>query len=226
MMKTLYLVAALIVVPCSALAETPTLCEEQTSTIHFIDTQGRESVRTITEKVCVDNSHNLKRAGLAAGICGIPSQVNPNVERRTVSCFKPDETWEQFNVATHIDQTSVDRNQDIPLPEFYDYGKGDAVGIIFGSMFGGFYSLSEIEKAAHSEAVTTALTKAELGQRVIWRLGKTAGYAMPVATFPSSQGYCRRVHIFISSSGRERAISKTSCYENATGKWKWISDKY
>jgi surface antigen len=226
-MKTNLCLAILsLVIPCITLAETPTLCEEQTSTIHYIDKQGRELVKTVTEKTCVDNSHNLKRAGLAAGICGIPSVVNPNIEHQVVSCMKPDESWEQFNIATHIDQTSVDRNQDIPLPEFYDYGKGDTTGIIFGSLVGGFYSLSPIEKEAHTEAVATALDQAQLAQRVVWRLGKTHGYAMPVATFPSSQGYCRRIHIFISSSGRERAMSKTACYENATGKWRWISDKY
>jgi surface antigen len=225
-MKTIYLALAFFIMPSIVLAETPTLCDEQTRTEHFIDKQGRESVRTITEKVCVDNSHNLKRAGLADGICGVPSVIDPRVEQRVVSCMKPDETWEQFSVSAHIDQTSVDTNQDIPLPDFYDYGKGDATGIIVGSLFGGFYSLNEIEKEAHTQAVTTALKKANLGQRVIWRLGKTQGFAMPVATFPSSQGYCRRVHIYIATAKRERAVSKTACFENASNQWRWISDKY
>lgn len=225
-MKKICFALAFSMLPSLGFSETPTLCDEQTRTEHFIDKQGRESVRTITEKVCVDNSHNLKRAGLAKGICGIPSVIDPRIESKVVSCFKPDETWEQFDISPHIDQVSKDSNQDIPVPDFYDYGKGDATGIIVGSLFGGFYSLSEIEKEAHSQAVTTALNQANLGQRVVWRLGKTQGYAMPVATFPSSQGYCRRIHIYIATAKRDRTVSKTACFENASNRWNWISDKY
>jgi surface antigen len=209
-----------------AFAEAPTLCQEQTRTEHFIDTQGRESVRTLTEKVCVDNSHNLKRAGLAKNICGIPSAINPRVEQKVVTCFKPDQTWEMFDVSQHIDQTSIDSKQDIPLPNYFYYGGGGVVSSFFDSFFGDQYSLNDTEREAHTEAVTTALSKANLGQKVIWRLGKTEGFAMPVATFPSSQGFCRRVHIHLVSPKIKKATSKTACYVNSSDRWYWISDKY
>lgn len=218
--------AILFMLPLVAWAETPTLCDVQTRTEHFVNKDGIESVRTITEKVCVDNSHQLKRAGLLNGVCGVPSRINHSVDQRVVSCMKPDNSWEQFNVAPWIDTTSLDNNQDIPLPNYYNYGQGDAMSFLVGLVAGGYYSLGAVEKEAHAEAVTTALKKAELGQRVIWRLGDVGGYAMPVATFPSSQGYCRRLHIQVASGKKVDTISKTACYENSSNNWRWISDKY
>jgi surface antigen len=220
------ILAVLLMLPVVAWADTPTLCDTKTRTEFSVDSSGREVVRTITENVCVDNSHQLNRAGLLSGVCGVPGRANPSVDQRVVSCMKPDNSWEQFNVAPWIDTTSVDANQDIPLPNYYDYGNGDAGGFIFGLFRAGYYKLNGSQQAAHTEAIWTALKKAELGQRVTWRLGEVSGFVMPVATFPSSQGYCRRIHVHLENSGQSNSISKTSCYENATGRWKWISDKY
>jgi surface antigen len=223
-MKTILAVLAML--PTVAFADTPSLCEEQTRTEHFRNKNGVESVRTITETVCVDNSRQLKRAGLLNGVCGVPGRIDPTLDQRVVSCMKPDNSWEQFNVAPWIDTTSVDSNQEIPLPNYYDYGRGDAGGFLFGLFRGGYYKLSGSQQEAHTQAIWTALKTAELGQRVIWRLGDVSGYALPVATFPSSQGHCRRIHVSIINSGETQAISKTACYENSTSKWVWISDKY
>ncbi len=220
------ILAVFVMLPVVAFANTPTLCEEQTRTEYFRNKDGVESVRTITETVCVDNSRQLQRAGLLNGVCGVPARVNPSLDQRVVSCMKPDNSWEQFNVAPWVDTHSVDSNQDIPLPNYYDFGKGDAVSFLVGSIMGGYYSLSSVEKEAHSEAVITALKKAELGQRVIWRLGDVGGYAMPVATFPSSQGHCRRIHIQVASGKKVDTISKTACYANSSNSWRWINDKY
>jgi surface antigen len=216
----------LLMLPTVAWAETPTLCDTQTRTEFSIDKSGREIVRTITENVCVDNSRQLKRAGLLNGVCGVPRRTDPSVDQRVVSCMKPDNTWEQFNVAPWIDTTSVDTNQEIPLPNYYDYGNGDAGGFLFGLARGGYYKLNGSQQAAHREAIWTSLKTAELGQRVTWRLGDVSGYVMPVATFPSSQGYCRRIHISISNAGLTNSLSKTACYENSSNSWRWISDKY
>jgi surface antigen len=220
-----YLVIMLML-PMVAWADSPTLCDSQTRKEFSVDSQGREIVRTITENVCVDNSHQLKRAGLLNGICGVPGRTNANVDQRVVTCIKPDNSWEQFNVAPWIDTTAVDSNQDIPLPNYYDYGQGDAGGFIFGLIRGGYYNLNGSQQAAHTEAIWTALKKAELGQRVTWKLGDVNGTVMPVATFPSSQGYCRRIHVSLINAGLEKSISKTACYENSSESWKWINDKY
>jgi surface antigen len=223
-MKTILAVLAML--PIVAFADTPTLCDEQSRTEHFRNKNGVESVRTITETVCVDKSRNMKRAGLLNGICGVPSRIDPALDQRVVSCIKPDNTWEQFNVAPWIDKTSVDPNQEIILPNYYDYGRGDAFGFLAGLVVGGYYSLNESQKAAHTEAIITALKDAELGQKVTWRLGDVGGYATPVATFPSSQGYCRRVHVYLFNSKKTNALSKTACFENSSESWRWISDKY
>jgi len=214
---------SLVFLPVLVLAETPTLCEEQTQTIFSVDKDGREIVKTVTEKICVDNSHQLKRSGLANGICGVPRHYNPNTHYTTITCLRPDRRWEQIDVNPLVDKTMVSSNQDIPLPDFFDPGRGDNASIVFGWLT--TKKLSGSALAAHEEAIWTALTSAGNGQRVIWKLGNDQGFVMPVATFPSSQGYCRRIHGSVTYSNKNSSIARTACYDNSSKLWKWISDK-
>lgn len=92
--------------------------------------------------------------------------------------------------------------------------------------FGWFKTLDQEEKASHNQAVSHAVMFAENGQVVNWYKEKSSGMAVPVMTWPTGSGYCRRIHMEVIAYNQRKTMSQTACFENAHNNWRWISDKY
>ncbi len=109
-------------------------------------------------------------------------------------------------------------------PRFYDYRGGPAINEIIQTTFGWFRTLDDEQKASYSQAITHALMVAENGQVVEWYKSDASGIAVPVMTWPSSSGYCRRLHIQTIAYNIEKTISRTACYSNASRNWQWYRE--
>jgi surface antigen len=114
---------------------------------------------------------------------------------------------------------------DIYNPKFFNYQGGTFVNHLMDVSFGWFKKLDDEEKAAHNQAITHALMYSENGQSVTWYQNKASGYSVPVMTWPSGSGYCRRLHIQVIAHGIEKTMSQTACFENAHSIWRWLPDK-
>lgn len=111
-------------------------------------------------------------------------------------------------------------------PRFFEYRGGNFLNHLVDISFGWFKTLDPEQKIAYNQALSHAVMMAENGQAVTWYQNDASGYAVPVMTWPTGSGYCRRVHIQAIAYGKEKTMSATACYENSNDRWQWISDKY
>jgi surface antigen len=114
---------------------------------------------------------------------------------------------------------------DINNPRFFEYRSGGFTNRLLDLSFGWFKKLDDQESAAYHQALSHAVMMAENGQRVQWYQNRASGYAVPVMTWPTGSGYCRRMHIQATAHGVEKAMSATACFDNAHDNWRWVSDK-
>ena len=80
------------------------------------------------------------------------------------------------------------------------------------------------DQAHHSQAVYHVLNNAVEGQDVSWfndRAG-SQGLVRVVYTQPSSGGWCRRIHSFVSFKGIQKTYEDTACYNVHTKTWSWL----
>lgn len=113
---------------------------------------------------------------------------------------------------------------DLRNPRFFEYRGGPAINELIQTTFGWFRTLDDDQKASYSQAITHALMVAENGQAVEWYKSNASGIAVPVMTWPSSSGYCRRLHIQTIAYNVEKTISRTACYSNASRDWQWFRE--
>lgn len=113
---------------------------------------------------------------------------------------------------------------DLSNPRFFEYRGGPAINELIQTTFGWFRTLDDEQKASYSQAITHALMVAENGQAVEWYKSNASGIAVPVMTWPSSSGYCRRLHIQTIAYNVEKTISRTACYSNASRNWQWYRE--
>lgn len=113
---------------------------------------------------------------------------------------------------------------DLRNPRFFEYRGGPAINELIQTTFGWFRTLDDDQKASYSQAITHALMVAENGQAVEWYKSNASGIAVPVMTWPSSSGYCRRLHIQTIAYNVEKTISRTACYSNASRDWQWYRE--
>jgi len=59
---------------------------------------------------------------------------------------------------------------------------------------------------------------------VEWYKRDASGVAVPVMTWPTGSGYCRRMHIQAIAYGVQKTLSKTACFSNASSNWQWIRE--
>lgn len=114
---------------------------------------------------------------------------------------------------------------DLENPRFFEYKSGGFTNRLADFTFGWFKTLNDSQKEAYNQSLTHAIMMAENGQRVTWYRDDASGYAMPVMTWPTGSGYCRRVHIQTIAYNLEKAMSATACFNNAHENWVWVSDK-
>lgn len=110
-------------------------------------------------------------------------------------------------------------------PKFYEYRASGFTNRLLEMSFGWFKSLDEDQKQHYDQSITHALMMAENGQKVSWFHKDASGYSVPVYTWPTGSGYCRRLHIQAIAHGVEKTMSATACYNNAHENWRWVSDK-
>lgn len=109
-------------------------------------------------------------------------------------------------------------------PRFFEYRGSNFLKELTTISFGWFKTLNEEEKSAHMQALTHALMYAENGQRVEWYKGSASGYSMPIMTWPTGSGYCRRIYTQAIAYNVERNFHKTACYSNASSNWIWVKE--
>ena len=109
-------------------------------------------------------------------------------------------------------------------PTFYSYSGGTFVNRIAEMSFGYFRTLDDQQKEAYYSALTHAVMYTDNGNSVQWYQGDASGYAVPVFTWPTGSGYCRRIHIQTIAYNREKTQTATACYDNAHSNWRWVSN--
>jgi hypothetical protein len=57
-----------------------------------------------------------------------------------------------------------------------------------------------------------------------WYEGRASGTAVPVMTWPTGSGYCRRIHLQTIAYGQEKTMSQTACFQNIQDKWRWVRE--
>jgi surface antigen len=115
--------------------------------------------------------------------------------------------------------------ESIENPRFFEYQSGNFVNQMLTLSFGWFKTLDDDQKHAYDQSLYHAVMSAENGQRVSWYKSNASGYAMPVMTWPTGSGYCRRMHIQAIAYGTEKTMTATACYDNAQDNWRWASSK-
>lgn len=121
--------------------------------------------------------------------------------------------------------TSPSLANEINEPRFFEYRSNNFVNRLAELSFGWFKTLDLEQKHAYDNAINHAIMTAENGQKVSWYKNDASGYAVPVVTWPSGSGYCRRIHIQAIAYGVEKTMSATACYDNAHDNWRWVSSK-
>jgi surface antigen len=110
-------------------------------------------------------------------------------------------------------------------PKFFNYKSNTIVSRIVDFTFGWNKSLDDEQQAAYHQSIVHALEYAENGDRVSWYENDASGYSVPVLTWPSNNGYCRRLHLNVIAYNVQKAMSVSACYNNTSTNWTWYSDK-
>jgi hypothetical protein len=110
-------------------------------------------------------------------------------------------------------------------PRFFEYRSDTPVGQILEFSFGWFKTLNDRQKESYYQSVAHAVMYAENGQKVTWYKEDASGFAVPVVTWPTGSGYCRRVYIEVIAYGMIKHKRLNACYDNTSSKWNWAPDK-
>lgn len=110
-------------------------------------------------------------------------------------------------------------------PTFYSYSGGTFANRLTAMTFGFFRTLDNPQQEAYYSSVTHAVRYADNGESVQWYQGDASGVATPVFTWPTGNGYCRRIHIQTIAYNREKTQTATACYDNAHSNWRWVNDR-
>lgn len=111
-------------------------------------------------------------------------------------------------------------------PRFFEYRAGGFVNRLADFSFGWFKTLDSLQKEAYTSALNHAVMYADNGQRVTWYERDASGIAVPVATWPQGNGYCRRMYIQAIAYNVEKTMAATACFDDVNDRWQWINDKY
>jgi surface antigen len=114
---------------------------------------------------------------------------------------------------------------DISNPRFFEYSAGGFGNNLIDLSFGWFKTLDADQKDHYYRSLMHAVMAAENGEKVSWYKRDASGYAIPVHTWPTGSGYCRRIHIQAIAHGTEKTMAATACYDNAHDNWRWMSTK-
>jgi hypothetical protein len=111
-------------------------------------------------------------------------------------------------------------------PHFFEYRTSRFTSQLVELSFGWFKTLNEEQSQAYHSALNHAVMFSDNGQAVQWYKNDASGFAVPVITWPTGNGYCRRMHIQAIAYNIEKTMSATACFDDITDRWAWNSDKY
>jgi hypothetical protein len=120
--------------------------------------------------------------------------------------------------------TNIALANDINEPRFFEYRAGGFTNRLGDISFGWFKTLDDDQKESYQQSLSHAVMMAENGQKVSWYKRNASGYAIPVMTWPTGSGYCRRVHIQAIAYSTEKTMTATACFDNAHTDWRWIRE--
>lgn len=120
--------------------------------------------------------------------------------------------------------TSTALANDINEPRFFEYRAGGFINRLSDLSFGWFKTLDDDQKESYQQSLSHAVMMAENGQKVSWYKRNASGYAVPVMTWPTGNGYCRRVHVQAIAHSTEKTMTATACFDNAHTDWRWIRE--
>ncbi len=113
---------------------------------------------------------------------------------------------------------------DLNEPRFFEYRAGGFTNRLGDLSFGWFKTLDDDQKESYQQSLSHAVMMAENGQKVSWYKRDASGYAVPVMTWPTGNGYCRRVHVQAIAYSTEKTMTATACFDNAHTNWRWIRE--
>jgi hypothetical protein len=114
--------------------------------------------------------------------------------------------------------------ENLANPRFFNYRGGSFANAIEDFSFGWFKKLDDNEVAAYYQSLIHGVMYAENGQTVQWFEGRASGETTPVVTYPTGNGYCRRMYVVAVAYGVEKHMQRTACYTNSNSTWRWIRE--
>ena len=113
----------------------------------------------------------------------------------------------------------------IDNPRFFEYRNGGLANRIIDQTFGWFKTLDNEQKLSYNQALMHAVSYADNGQPVRWYKNDAGGSVTPSLTWPSGNGFCRRIYIQTTAYGVEKNMKTTACYDDNNDRWTWHTDK-
>lgn len=187
--------------------------------------EGQQVVSKHRVDTCLDKAPPVE-FGLGPQ-CGVPRAINPNIPTNSISCQLGDGTWRQHNVFYAIDQFGEKVEiTNLNIPDFTDHRSGRFFSVIMAKVVGWGYGLNPDQKQLYMMAVKNSLEQSSNGQGFQWYSGDARGTVTVVATFQTSEGYCKILHTAVQSGKRQVADAHRACYNNSLDNWYWLTDKY
>jgi len=110
---------------------------------------------------------------------------------------------------------------EIANPKFFEYRSGGFTNNLIDITFGWFKTLDDDQKEHYHRSLMHAVMAAENGEKGVWYKRDASGFAVPVHTWPTGSGYCRRIHIQAIAYSVEKTMAATACYNTAQDNWNW-----
>lgn len=205
--------------PCAVWANTICNFKEQTLLTTEEDQQviSKHRVDTCVEKTTTEFGLSSK--------CGVPRQIDPNHPTETVACQLDDGSWRQHNVFWGIDQYGQKKEiTQFSTPDFTE-PSSSLSGIIFAKLKSLSKNFNEDQRYLHYTALKSSLEKSSNGQGHQWQSHGLVGTVTVVATFQSSQGFCKIVHTSFKDREQHIVDAHKACYNSSTDIWYWVDDK-
>lgn len=220
----LWVVIILLFLIISGLANANTMCNFKEQTL-LTNEGGQQVLSKHRVDTCLDNTPPVEY-GLGPQ-CGIPRAINSNIPTEAISCQLDDGTWRQHNVFYAIDQfgQKVELSQ-MSSPDFTQHQSGRLMSMIVAKIGGWTSGLNSDQKSLYLAAVKNSLEQSSNGQGYQWHSGDSRGTVTVVATFQTSEGYCKILHTMVQSGRRQVADAHRACYNNSLDNWYWLTDKY
>jgi surface antigen len=209
----------LALLPCAVWANSICNFKEQTLLTNEEDQQVVSKHRVDT---CIEKNSTVEY-GLSSK-CGVPRQIDPYHPAETIACQLDDGTWQQHNVFYSIDQYGKKTEiTELAAPDTASVYSNDLVQVLIAKLFG--KRLNDDQKYLHYTAIKSSLEQSSNGQGHQWQSNDMIGVVTVVATFQTSQGYCKILNTAVRTGNRQVVDAHRACYDNGTDNWYWVDDK-